>query len=141
MSELGSLRAQKQRKGKRGATGASDGVRNTGNNGGGPSNRSPFGPDRPPQLGPNGAGRPQGGGGGVGWLPRLFLLVLVLVVAYNLYVWLGPNNSSSTIQFKYSDFVVQVDAGNVMQVTITNHTDITGTLRSNDTYGGVTSNQ
>jgi cell division protease FtsH len=144
MSELWSLRAQKQRNGKKPATAASDALRNTGNNGDGPSNRSPFGPDRPPQLGPNGAGRPQGGGGGVGWLPRLFLLVLVLVVAYNLYVWLGPNSSSSTIQFKYSDFVAQVDAGNVMQVTITDHTDITGTLRSNETYpasGGVTSNQ
>src|SRR5258708_14151095 len=115
MSELWSLRAQKQRNGKKPATAASDALRNTGNNGDGPSNRSPFGPDRPPQLGPNGAGRPQGGGGGVGWLPRLFLLVLVLVVAYNLYVWLRPNNHASTIQFNYSDFVVQRAAATVMQ--------------------------
>ncbi len=137
MAERWSLRAQKQRRGDKPASAAADALRNNGNNGDGPSNRSPFGPDRPSQAGPNGTGRPQGGG--VGWLPRLFLLILVLVVAYNLYVWLGPNSNSDKIQYSYSDFIAQVDAGNVSQVTITNNTDISGTLRTKQTYNNVTS--
>src|SRR5690242_18570238 len=47
----------------------SDALRNTD---GGPGNR-PGGPDRPSQMGPGGPGQPRGGGGGTGWISRLFL--------------------------------------------------------------------
>src|SRR5437868_15362319 len=115
MAERWSLRAQKQRRGEKPSAAVADALRNngdSGNNGDGPSNRSPFGPDRPSQLGPNGAGRPQGTpqGGGMGWLPRLVVLFLVLVVAYELFAWLGPSNAT-TITYKYSDFITQVDDG------------------------------
>src|SRR5262249_50890311 len=127
MSENWSLQAKKQRGEKKPAA-AADALRNSND---GPPSRQPYGPPRTPQPGPNGAGRPQGGGG-FGWLPRLLLLVIVLVLAYNLYVYLGPSSTSNTINYKYSDFVTQLDAGNVASVTITDHTSITGKLRHPD---------
>ncbi|MGZ6392301.1 MAG: hypothetical protein ACXWQZ_23930, partial [Ktedonobacterales bacterium] len=66
----------------------SDALRNTD---GGPGNR-PGGPERPSQMGPNGPGQPRGGGGGTGWISRLFLLVLVLVVAYNAVLFFNSNS-------------------------------------------------
>src|SRR5262245_38049931 len=128
MSEQWSLLAKKQRGEKKPPAAAADALRNSND---GPPSRQPYGPPRPPQPGPNGTGRPQGGGG-FGWLPRLLLLVIVLVLAYNLYVYLGPSSSSNTINYKYSDFVTQLDDGNVASVTITDHTSITGKLRHPD---------
>jgi cell division protease FtsH len=139
MSERWSLRAQKAKRGKP-ASAAADALRNNlnnGNSGDGPSNRSPFQQDRPPQAGPNGAGRPQGAGG-ASWLPRILILIVMLVIAFNVYEYFGANNSTQ-IQYTYSDFITQVDAGNVSQVTITDHTNITGTLRTKQTVSGVTS--
>src|SRR5579884_2602157 len=134
MSEVWSLRAQRSRDQRKPAAAASDALRNSGD---GPPNRSPFTPDRPGGAGPNGANQPRGSS--FGWLARLFLLVMVLVLAYNLYLWLGPNASGNEIQYKYSDFVTQLDNGNVHDVTITDHQTIEGDLNTQQTYGGVTS--
>src|SRR5262245_40439173 len=128
MSEQGSLQAKKQRGERKAAAAAADALRNSND---GPPSRQPYGPNRPPQPGPNGTGRSQGGGG-FGWLPRLLLLVIVLVLAYNLYVYLGPSSTSNTIDYKYSDFVKQLDNGNIASVTVTNHTHITGKLHHPD---------
>ena len=139
MAERWSLRAQKTKRG-RPASAATDALRdnlNNGNNGDGPTNRSPFQQDRPPQAGPNGAGQPQGSGG-VSWLPRILILIVMLVIAFNVYEYFGANNSNQ-IQYTYSDFIAQVDDGNVAQVTITDHTNISGTLRTSKTYNGVMS--
>jgi cell division protease FtsH len=133
MSDVWSLWAQKQRGGKKPAAAAPDALRNSGD---GPPNRGPYGQERPGGMGPNGAGQPRGNGG-LGWLARLFLLIMVLVLAYNLYIWVQP--SGSVIDYKYSDFITQVDAGNVSQVTITDHQNITGKLRTEQTYNNVKS--
>src|SRR5215813_11081856 len=128
MSEQWSLQAKKQREERKATAAAADALRNSND---GPPSRQPYGPNRQQQPGPNGTGRPQGGGS-FGWLPRLLLLVIVLVLAYNLYVYLGPSSTSNTIDYKYSDFVTQLDNGNVVSVTITDHTHITGKLRHSD---------
>ncbi len=135
MSEVWSLWARKQRGGAKPAAAATDALRNSGD---GPPNRSPYGPERPGGPGSNGAGQPHGSGG-MGWLARLFLLIMVLVLAYNLYLWVGPGSNTNVIDYKYSDFITQVDAGNVAQVTITDHQNITGKLRTEQTYNNVKS--
>jgi cell division protease FtsH len=105
----------------------SDALRNTD---GGPGNR-PGGPDRPSQMGPGGPGQPRGGGGGTGWISRLFLLVLVLVVAYNAVLFFNSNSGQQTTTLKYSDFVSQVTSRCVDSVTIQDH-QITGKFKSGD---------
>jgi cell division protease FtsH len=134
------LRAQKQRAprktGKPVAPAAADALRN---NDGGPAPRPPLGPDRPP-MGPGGPGQPRPNTG-IGWVSRLFLLVLLIVVGYNLYVFFAPGGSQSTITYSYSDFISQVDAGNVDSVTITDEKSITGKLKSSVPCGGGTNAQ
>src|SRR5690349_1391435 len=129
------LRAQKQRAprkaGKPVTPAAADALRN---NDGGPAPRPPLGPDRPP-MGPGGPGQ-QRPNTGIGWVSRLFLLVLLIVVGYNLYVFFAPGGSQSTITYSYSDFLAQVDSGNVDSVTITDEKSITGKLKSSVPCGG-----
>src|SRR5262249_10655313 len=140
-----SLRAQKGRKDpgqQPSAPAAADALRNTDDR---PPTRAPMGPDRQPN-GPNGAQRPRGGGG-LGWITRLLVLFLLLILGYQLYVnLLVPNAGSNTIDLAYSDFIAQVDQGNVKTATIADDRNVTGTLRNSITYteqGGtkVTSNQ
>src|SRR5689334_3159000 len=134
------LRAQKQRAprkaGKPVTPAAADALRN---NDGGPAGRPPIGPDRP-QMGPGGPGQPRPNTG-IGWVSRLFLLVLLIVVGYNLYVFFAPGGSQPTITYPYSDFIAQVDAGNVDSVTITDEKSITGKLKSSVPCGGGTNAQ
>jgi cell division protease FtsH len=138
-----SHRAQKQQeppKGKnRGVPAATDALRNTED---GPPSRQPMGPERPPQMGPNGpngAGQPRGSSG-MGWVSRLILFILLLFVAYNGYVYFSSNNSDQqTLDLPYTEFQQQVLANNVATVTITDHEHITGTLKDAFSYNGVKS--
>ncbi|MGZ6391618.1 MAG: ATP-dependent zinc metalloprotease FtsH, partial [Ktedonobacterales bacterium] len=86
---------------------------------------------RPSQMGPNGPGQPRGGGGGTGWISRLFLLVLVLVVAYNAVLFFNSNSGQQSTTLKYSEFVTNVINRCVDSVTIQDH-QITGTFKSGD---------
>src|SRR5215469_6116589 len=131
-----SLRAQKQQDSQKGQKtslpAATDALRNTE---GGPSNRPPAGQDGPPQLGPNGAGQSRGG---MGWISRLILFILLLFVAYNGYVYFANNSTGQqTLTLPYSEFQDQVHASNVASVTITDHQTITGTLKTPITYDNV----
>jgi cell division protease FtsH len=89
--------------------------------------------DRPPSQTPNGANRPRGNTG-LGWITRLLVLLLLLIVGYQLYVNLVPNSNSSTIDMAYSDFLTNVNAGKVASVTIGDDHNVTGQLTSNITY-------
>ncbi len=132
------LLAQKQRdpreRNPSAAPARSDALRNTE---GGPSNRTPMGPDRPSPTGPNGG--PQRSGG-LGWLSRLIFLLLILVVLYNGYAWYSANNNQQVLNLPYSDFTTQVQDNNVDSVTIQDHT-ITGKLKAQITYNQVKSDQ
>ncbi|HEV2459198.1 MAG TPA: ATP-dependent metallopeptidase FtsH/Yme1/Tma family protein, partial [Ktedonobacterales bacterium] len=108
-----------------------DALRNTG----GPPNRPPTDPQRPQQIGPNGPGQQRPSG--AGWISRIVLLLLLLVVAYNVVLLWQPGASSQTITYKYSDFVAAVDNYQVQSVTITDQRDVTGTLKQAETYNGV----
>ena len=98
-----------------------------------PPNRPPVGPagpNRPTGAGPNGT-RPSGG---LNWVSKLLLLVLVLIVGYNLYAFLAPS-AGQTIDLRYSDFITQVDQGNVQSVTYTQGGTITGQFKTSlDNY-------
>jgi len=118
------------------AVSRADALRNTGD---GPPNRGPTGPGGP--TGPNGsrqrAGNSGGGGNGLGWVTRLLLLALVLIVGYQLVSTFFSNSlSTPTIDMSYSDFLTQVNSGNVDSITITqsNGLHITGTLKNSITY-------
>ena len=91
--------------------------------------------DRQPNQTPNGNGanRPRGNTG-LGWITRLLVLLLLLIVGYQLYVNLVPNGSSSSINMAYSDFLSQVSAGNVKSVTIGDDHNVTGQLKSSISY-------
>ena len=54
---------------------------------------------------------------GVGWFSRLLFLLLIVILAYQAWIWLGPNSNQQTISIKYTDFVTQVDSGNVKSIT------------------------
>ncbi len=132
-----SLRAQKGRKDpaqQPSAPAAADALRNTDDR---PPTRAPMGPDRPPNggpNGPNGTNRPRGGAG-LGWITRLLVLFLLLILGYQLYVnLLVPNAGSNTVDLAYSDFIAQVDAGNVKTATIADDRNVTGTLNHTITY-------
>ena len=132
-------RAQKQRDARPkppSAPAAADALRNSG----GPQSPPPTGPQRPGNTGPNGANQ-QRGGGGIGWISRLVLLLLLLVVGYNIVLWWNPQNNQPTINYPFSALQQQMDAGNVKSITITDQTQITGTLKQADTYGGVKATQ
>ncbi|HEV8192945.1 MAG TPA: ATP-dependent zinc metalloprotease FtsH [Ktedonobacterales bacterium] len=143
-----SLRAQKGRKDpaqQPSAPAAADALRNTDDR---PPTRAPIGPDRPPNgpNGPNGANRPRGGSG-LGWITRLLVLFLLLILGYQLYVnLLVPNAGSNIVDLAYSDFIAQVDQGHVKTATIADDRNVTGTLTQKITYTEkdgttVTSNQ
>jgi cell division protease FtsH len=122
-------RAQQQQKDARQlAPATADALRN---NNDAPPPRSPM--ERPPTQTPNGANRPRGNTG-LGWITRLLVLLLLLIVGYQLYVNLAPNNSSNTINMAYSDFLNQVNAGNVTSVTIGDDHNVTGQFKSSVTY-------
>jgi cell division protease FtsH len=89
--------------------------------------------NRPPNQTPNGANRPRGNTG-LGWITRLLVLLLLLIVGYQLYVNLVPNSSSTSINMAYSDFLNQVNSGNVTTVTIGDDHNVTGTLKSSISY-------
>ncbi len=121
------LRAQKQRQGGRAPTGptapaVSDTLKN---NDSGPPTRSPAGPNRPQQGGPNGTGTP--GGGGAGWLSRFLLILAIAIIGYNLYASYVSTTSTPTIVLPYSEMLTLVDDGTVATVTIQG-SQITGTL-------------
>ncbi len=107
------------------------------NNGDGPPNRGPAGPGGPGgPTGPNGTrqrnGASGGGGNGLGWVTRLLLLALVLIVGYQLVTtFFNSSLSTPTFEISYSDFYTQVKAGNVDMVTVEQSTGhITGTLKN-----------
>ncbi len=126
-------RAQRQQKDARQGPPAAtaDALRN--NNDGSPPPRTPM--DRQPNQTPNGNGanRPRGNTG-LGWITRLLVLLLLLIVGYQLYVNLVPNGSSSSINMAYSDFLSQVSAGNVKSVTIGDDHNVTGQLKTSISY-------
>ncbi len=117
-------RAQQQQKDARPTPAIADALRN--NNDGAPP-RPPM--ERPPNQTPNGTNRPRGNTG-LGWITRLLVLLLLLIVGYQLYVNLVPNNSSSSINMAYSDFLNQVNAGNVVSVTIGDDHNVTGQFKN-----------
>ncbi len=135
-----SHRAQQQQDSERekkntGLPAATDALRNTD---GGPSNRPGGGPERPSQMGPNGAGQQRSS---MGWISRLILFILLLFVAYNAYVYFASNNTQQqTLTLPYTEFQQQVYSDNVSTVTITDQQTITGILKTNVTYGGVRAN-
>src|SRR6185437_16077199 len=148
MRDRYSLRAQKGQKDPRQqptAPAAADALRNTDDR---PPTRAPMGPNGQPNgpNGPNGANRPRGGGG-LGWITRLLVLFLLLILGYQLYVnLLVPNAGSNTVDLAYSDFIAQVNQSNVKTATIADDRNVTGTLNHSITYteqGGtkVTSDQ
>ncbi len=88
-----------------------------------------MGPNRPPNAGPNGSNRPRPNQG-IGWISRLLFLILILIVGYNLYVYLAPNNNGPVVDLRYSDFLNQVNANNVQTVTVQTGGQISGDLKS-----------
>ncbi|HEX6543299.1 MAG TPA: ATP-dependent zinc metalloprotease FtsH [Ktedonobacterales bacterium] len=125
-------RAQRQQKDARQlppAPATADALRN--NNDGPPAPRPPL--DRPPTPNPNGTNRPRGNTG-LGWITRLLVLLLLLIVGYQLYVNLVPNNNSSSINMAYSDFLNQVNTNNVDSVTIADDHNVTGKLKTSISY-------
>jgi cell division protease FtsH len=98
--------------------------------GGGPP-RTPNTPGGP--GGPNGA-RPPRGGAGLGWVSRLLLLALIVLVGVELYNWFNVSANGQTINIAYSDFVTYVNEGQVKQVTIYDNGNINGQLSSQITY-------
>src|SRR5690242_3172704 len=121
-------RAQQQQKDARPTPAIADALRN--NNDGAPP-RPPM--ERPPNQTPNGTNRPRGNTG-LGWITRLLVLLLLLIVGYQLYVNLVPNSSSSSINMAYSDFLNQVNSNNVTSVTIADDHNVTGKLKSSIKY-------
>ncbi len=93
--------------------------------------KSPNGPNGPNGLnGPNGpnANRPRPNSS-LGWISRILLLVLLVVVGYNIYTWLsGPAQNGPTIEMAYSDFLNNVNNGQVSVVTIQDDGNIYGQL-------------
>ena len=110
------LRNSRQQRGRgRGAPDAPAVADTLRNNEGGPPNRSPLGgPDRPSPLG-SGGNSPRGSG--VGWFSRLLFLMLIVILAYQAWIWLGPSANQQTIDINYTDFVTQVHEGHVKSIT------------------------
>ncbi|MGH2516557.1 MAG: ATP-dependent metallopeptidase FtsH/Yme1/Tma family protein, partial [Ktedonobacterales bacterium] len=105
----------------------------------GPPNRTPGGPDRPSPMG-SGGNTPRSSG--VGWFSRLLFLLLIVILAYQAWIWLGPNASQQTIEINYTDFVTQVDLNHVKSVTYDPSTrEITGKFNSSETLTNVNNQQ
>ena len=95
--------------------------------------QAPLGPNTPGPNGPNGLNGPNGNrprpSNSLGWISRILLLVLLVVIGYNIYTWLaGPAQNGPVIQMAYSDFVYYVDNGQVSVVTIQDDGNISGQL-------------
>ncbi len=99
--------------------------------GGGP-NRAPNTPGGPGPVGPNGARPPRSSS--LGWISRLLLLALIVLVGVELYNWFNVSANGQTINMAYSDFLSYVQKGDVKQVTIYDNGNINGQLDSNITY-------
>jgi cell division protease FtsH len=84
-----------------------------------------------PGGGPN-RQRSGGGGNGLGWFSRVLVLALLVLVGWNLYNSLASNSGSPTANMSYSDFITQVEAGNVQSVTYQTGGQITGTFKQSE---------
>ncbi|HLZ24746.1 MAG TPA: ATP-dependent zinc metalloprotease FtsH [Ktedonobacterales bacterium] len=105
----------------------------------GPPNRVPGGPDRPSPLG-SGGNTPRSSG--VGWFSRLLFLLLIVILAYQAWIWLGPNASQQTIEINYTDFVTQMDLHHVKSITYDPGTrQITGKFNQSETLANVNNQQ
>ena len=82
-----------------------DALRNTDR----PQPRPPAGPNG--QNGGNTPGRPRPGGG-LGWVSRILLLLLIAIVIYNVVVvFFNPANvTNPQVELSYSDFLGQIEA-------------------------------
>ena len=117
------------------APSAADALRN---NESGPPNRAP-GPDRRPPVGPGG-NAPRSSG--VGWFSRLLFLLLIVILAYQAWIWLGPSAGQQSIEINYTDFVTQVDLSHVKSVTYDPGTrEITGKFNESETLTNVNGQQ
>ena len=123
MLHMSQLRANKRGDARAAAPALSDALKNTG----GPPNRAPSDPNRPTPTGPGGANQPRNNG--IGWFSRLLFLLLVVILAYQAWVWLGPGTGQPTATIKYSEFVTQLNNEHVKSVTYDPTTrELTGTL-------------
>jgi len=101
------------------------------NDQGGPS-RPPT--QRPQSNGPDANGQTPRPNGGVNWLLRLTVGVLVLILAYQFYQVYANNTTDTRTTVKYSDFINQVQNNNVDNVVIQSG-NVTGSFKSTITYG------
>ena len=106
------------------------------NNGGTPP-RPPNDPNRQSANGPNSgpnarteSATPLAGGNGLGWISRVLVLVLLAFVGLNLYNNLAANSGPPTADISYSDFINEVNGGNVATVTYQTGGGITGTFHT-----------
>ncbi|MEO7002458.1 MAG: ATP-dependent zinc metalloprotease FtsH [Ktedonobacterales bacterium] len=102
--------------------------------GGPPANRAPNNMPGPNGQNPNNPNRPRQTNTGLGWLSRILLVVLIVIVGYNLYAWLSTNTGQQTIEMSYSDFLSHADARQVKDITIQSDGNINGDLYSTLNY-------
>jgi cell division protease FtsH len=108
-----------------------DALRNTD----GPQPRPPAGPNGP--NGGNTPGRPRPGGG-LGWVSRILLLLLIAIVIYNVVVvFFNPANvTNPQVELSYSDFITQIDNDNIKDVSYQQGGQITGDFKNSYTKDG-----
>jgi len=101
----------------------------------GPQPRPPAGPNGP--NGGNTPGRPRPGGG-LGWVSRILLLLLIAIVIYNVVVvFFNPANvTNPQVELSYSDFISQIDSDNIKDVTYQQGGQITGDFKNTYTKDG-----
>ena len=101
----------------------------------GPQPRPPAGPNG--QNGGNTPGRPRPGGG-LGWVSRILLLLLIAIVIYNVVVvFFNPANvTNPQVELSYSDFISQIDNDNIKDVTYQQGGQITGDFKNTYTKDG-----
>ncbi|HEX3271802.1 MAG TPA: ATP-dependent zinc metalloprotease FtsH [Ktedonobacterales bacterium] len=101
----------------------------------GPQPRPPAGPNGP--NGGNTPGRPRPGGG-LGWVSRILLLLLIAIVIYNVVVvFFNPANvTNPQVDLSYSDFISQIENDNIKDVTYQQGGQITGDFKSSYTKDG-----
>src|SRR5262249_51786315 len=92
--------------------------------------------------GPNGGnapGRPRPGGG-LGWVSRILLLLLIAIVIYNVVVvFFNPANvTNPQVELSYSDFISQIENDNIKDVTYQQGGQITGDFKNDYTKPGTT---
>jgi cell division protease FtsH len=101
----------------------------------GPQPRPPAGPNGP--NGGNTPGRPRPGGG-LGWVSRILLLLLIAIVIYNVVVvFFNPANvTNPQVELSYSDFITQIDNDNIKDVTYQQGGQISGDFKNSFTKDG-----